>query len=151
MTIKIREARESDFVFLVDSQLKMAKETENLDLSEGLIEQGIKNVLLDEHKAIYYIAEINNNYAGTLMITKEWSDWRNAWVLWIQSVYTVIEYRKMGVYNSLYKYIKKMVADNDDYCGIRLYVDKTNIPAQKVYRKLGMNGNHYRFFEWMEC
>lgn len=151
MTIKIREARESDLVFLVDSMLKMAKETEDLELSENTLRQGIKNVLLDEHKAIYYIAEINNNYAGTLMITKEWSDWRNAWVLWIQSVYTVVEYRKNGVYKSLYQYIKQLVADNADYCGIRLYVDKTNIPAQKVYTKLGMNGNHYRFFEWMEC
>lgn len=150
MDIIIREARESDLNFLVGSMLKMAKETEDLDLSAEVLEPGIKNGLLDPLKAKYYIAEIDNNYAGTLMITKEWSDWRNAWVLWIQSVYTVMEYRKMGIYNSLYQHIKTLVKTNKEYCGIRLYVDKTNTPAQKVYTKLGMNGDHYQFFEWME-
>lgn len=150
MTIKIREAHQNDLDFLVDAMLKMAKETENLDLSYNVLEPGIKNGLLDPLKAKYFIAEIDNKYAGTLMITKEWSDWRNAWVLWIQSVYTVIEYRNKGVYNALYQHIKNMVLTNNQYCGIRLYVDKTNIPAQKVYTKLGMNGDHYQFFEWME-
>ncbi len=150
MNISIREATIKDLDFLVDSMLKMAKETEDIDLLAHILEPGIKNGLLDPLKAKYYIAEIDNNYAGTLMITKEWSDWRNAWVLWIQSVYTVVEYRKKGVYNFLYQHIKNMVVNNENYCGIRLYVDKTNTSAQQVYSKLGMDGDHYQFFEWME-
>jgi GNAT superfamily N-acetyltransferase len=150
MKIEIRDANVEDLDFLVDSMLKMAKETEDLNLSAEVLEPGIKNGLTDPRKAKYYIADIDNQYAGTLMITKEWSDWRNAWVLWIQSVYTVVEYRKKGVYNALYQHIKNMVASHEEYCGIRLYVDKTNIPAQKVYTKLGMNGDHYQFFEWMQ-
>ncbi len=150
MDISIREANNNDLEFLVDSMLKMAKETEGLELSAAVLEPGIRNGLNDKLKAQYYIAEIDKNYAGTLMITKEWSDWRNAWVLWIQSVYTVPHYRQKGVYAALYQFIKKMVVANKEYCGIRLYVDKTNVSAQKVYSKMGMNGEHYRFYEWME-
>ena len=150
MEIKIRNANLNDLPILVDSMIKMAKETEDLDLQPSVLEPGIKNGLIDPLKASYFIAEIDNHFAGTLMITKEWSDWRNAWVLWIQSVYTDINYRNKGVYKALYQYIKAMVDEHSEYCGIRLYVDKTNTSAQKVYTKLGMNGDHYQFFEWME-
>jgi ribosomal protein S18 acetylase RimI-like enzyme len=147
--IIIREATINDLDFLVDSMVKMAKETENLVLSPSILEPGIKSGLMDKLKANYFIAEINNQRAGTLMITKEWSDWRNAWVLWIQSVYTSESFRKLGVYKALYNHIKKLVIANPDFCGIRLYVDKTNKPAQNVYTTLGMNGEHYQMFEWM--
>ncbi len=150
MEIKIREANISDLNILVNSMVKMAKETEDLVLSPNVLEPGIRNGLNDKSKAEYFIAEINNDIAGMLMITKEWSDWRNAWVLWIQSVYTIKAYRKQGVYRALYQYIKQKVDDNKEYCGIRLYVDKTNISAQEVYTVLGMNGEHYQMFEWME-
>jgi ribosomal protein S18 acetylase RimI-like enzyme len=149
MTIEIREATINDLPTIVDFMQKMAKETENLILSPDILEPGIKNGLLDSNKAEYFIAEMNGQIAGSLMITKEWSDWRNAWVLWIQSVYTKLEYRERGVYKALYSFIERKVELNNEYCGIRLYVDTTNVTAINVYTKLGMNGEHYKLFERM--
>ena len=149
MSILIRKAELNDLPIIVDFMLKMAKETENLNLSAEVLKPGIKQGLKDTNKAEYYIAEINGTVAGSLMITKEWSDWRNAWVLWLQSVYTGKKFRKMGVYKALYNHIQKKVEESTEYCGLRLYVDSTNYTAIKVYSKLGMDGNHYRLFERM--
>jgi ribosomal protein S18 acetylase RimI-like enzyme len=149
MSIKIRKATISDLPTIVDFMLKMAKETEDLILSSAILSPGIESGLNNSNKAEYFIAEIDGKIAGSLMITKEWSDWRNAWILWIQSVYTVRKYRKMGVYKALYNFIEKKVEESQEYCGIRLYVDSTNHTAIKVYTKLGMNGNHYKLFERM--
>ena len=147
--IVIRKAEISDITTLVDFMLKMAKETEDLNLDASVLEAGIAGGLKDTKKAEYFIAENNGNSIGSLMITKEWSDWRNAWVLWIQSVYTVEKYRNKGVYRSLYNHIQQLVKKEENYCGIRLYVDNTNVVAQRVYSKLGMNGEHYTLYEWM--
>jgi len=149
MNIEIRKANIEDLPIIVDFMLKMSKETEELLLSPQVLEPGIKQGLEDDSKAEYFIAEIDGEIAGSLMITKEWSDWRNAWVLWIQSVYTVVKYRNKGVYKALYNYIEQIVESSKEYCGIRLYVDTTNNTAIKVYTKLGMNGEHYKLFERM--
>ena len=148
MKIKIREAILEDLPLIVDFQLKMALETENLILDDAIISEGIKNGLLDKNKATYFIAEIDNVSVGSLMITKEWSDCRNTWVIWIQSVYVSEKHREKGVYKSLYNHIKTMVDTDSSYSGIRLYVDITNTKAQDVYSKLGMNGDHYKLFEF---
>ncbi len=147
--IEIRKGVESDLDTLVDFMVLMAKETEDLNLKDEILRQGIKAALVDEQKGIYYIAEINGHIAGSLMTTFEWSDWRNNWVLWIQSVYTYPTFRGKGVYKALYENLKAKV-DRGEYAGIRLYVDKTNTSAQKVYEQLGMDGNHYHFYEWMK-
>jgi GNAT superfamily N-acetyltransferase len=146
--IKIRKATQSDLNTLVDFMIEMAHETEGLRLKPEVLQPGIGAALKDEHKGIYYIAEIEGAIAGSLMTTFEWSDWRNAWVLWVQSVYTHPDYRGKGVYKSLYQNLIEKV-ENGKYAGIRLYVDKTNVEAQKVYEKLGMDGSHYNFYEWM--
>jgi len=85
-----------------------------------------------------------------LLTTYEWSDWRNGTVLWIQSVYVDLLFRKRGVYAALYSHIKVLVADDKSLKGIRLYVDESNQKAMEVYARLGMNGEHYRVFEWMK-
>ena len=85
-----------------------------------------------------------------LLIIREWSDWRAAFVLWIHSVYVIKEFRGQGVYKTLYKSIKDMVQKSDEFAGIRLYVDKTNLNATKVYEKLEMNDEHYNLFEWLK-
>ncbi len=149
MSIEIRKAILSDVDTIVSFMLKMAKETEDLTLFAEVLKPGITNGIMDSAKAEYFVAEINNEIAGSLMITKEWSDWRNAWVLWIQSVYTVEKFRQKGVYKALYKHIENMVENSANYCGIRLYVDTTNRTAINVYTSLGMNGEHYRLFEKM--
>ena len=150
MHYKIRQAEESDLNTLVGFQLKMALETEDLKLDKQVLSNGISAGLKDENKATYFVAENNNIIVGTLMITKEWSDWRYAWVIWIQSVYVDEAYRGNGIYRALYNYIKDKVKNDSTIGGIRLYVDKTNTIAQKVYTNLGMNGDHYQLFEDME-
>jgi len=84
------------------------------------------------------------------MITYEWSDWRNGMVWWIQSVYILSEHRSSGVFRKMYEYIQHIVSEKENVMGIRLYVDKTNIIAQKAYNKLKMDGEHYKLYEWMK-
>jgi len=148
-SIVIRKGKLSDLDTLVDFMIAMAKETEDLVLESHVLKPGIEAALNDEQKGVYYIAEIDGVIAGSLMTTFEWSDWRNAWVLWVQSVYTHPDYRGRGVYKFLYQNLVQKV-NAGEYAGIRLYVDKTNTPAQKVYEKLGMDASHYHFYEWMK-
>lgn len=159
MNIRITSASNGDIEAIVGFQLRMALETEDLILDGVVLNEGVKAVIGDPSKATYYIARISNVpgvgegeevAAGMLMITLEWSDWRNGWVWWIQSVYVREEYRKYGVFRSLYGHIKQLVAESQNVKGIRLYVDKRNVRAQKVYESLGMTGEHYSTFEWMK-
>ncbi len=150
MRTKVREAIPSDAAFIVDFQLKMAFETENLKLTKSIVELGVKAVFDDNSKGRYYVAEVDGNIVGSLLTTYEWSDWRNGNVLWIQSVYILKDFRARGIFKELYTYIKEKVTSNsNDFRGIRLYVDKTNEAAQKVYDKLGMENHHYEMYEWM--
>ena len=149
MELSVREAKKSDASKIVEFQMAMALETESLELEKNVLTLGVNAVLEDPSKARYFIAEEGGNSIGMLMITLEWSDWRNGWVWWIQSVYTAPKYRGKGVYKLLYQYIKTHVQRSDNIRGIRLYVDKTNITAQNVYKALGMNGDHYSTYEWM--
>lgn len=147
---KIREAIPADAAYIVDFQLKMAFETENLKLTKTIVELGVDAVFDDISKGTYYVAEIDGNIVGSLLTTYEWSDWRNGQVLWIQSVYILKEFRGQGIFKEMYTYIKEKVTNqSNDFRGIRLYVDKTNEAAQKVYDKLGMENHHYEMYEWM--
>jgi ribosomal protein S18 acetylase RimI-like enzyme len=148
--VQIRNAHEDDVDTIVSFQMAMAKETENITLNEKNVWQGVVNVIHDVQKGKYYLAQDNDVVVGSLLITKEWSDWRNRWVLWIQSVYVLPQYRGKGVFKQMYNHIKKLAEENEEVAGIRLYVDKSNKNAIKVYEKLGMNGEHYKVFEWMK-
>ncbi|MFA7180745.1 MAG: GNAT family N-acetyltransferase [Bacteroidales bacterium] len=150
MNIVVRDALKSDLEEILDFQINMAKETESIDLERDVLKIGVSSVLEDSAKAKYFIADNEGEAAGMLMITTEWSDWRNGWVWWIQSVYVKPGYRKMGVYKMLYNHIKKIVGSSDELKGIRLYVDKRNVRAQQVYESLGMTGDHYTTYEWMK-
>ena len=146
----IRSAQEKDLLQLVAFQMAMALETENLTLDQEVLTQGMQAVLADANKGAYYVAEMEGNVMGSLMITYEWSDWRNGMVWWIQSVFVDKAFRGKGVYKALYTHIQNLVKADEKIRGVRLYVDKTNISAQEVYKKLGMNGEHYATFEWMK-
>ena len=159
MNIKITKATNDDIEAIVGFQLRMALETEDLILDGVVLNEGVKAVIDDPSKASYYVARISDVLgveegeevaAGMLMITLEWSDWRNGWVWWIQSVYVREEYRQYGVFRALYNHIKQLVTESNNVRGIRLYVDKRNLKAQKVYESLGMTGEHYSTFEWMK-
>jgi len=146
----IREAISSDGPYIVDFQVKMALETENLKLDTSIVEFGVKAVFEDSSKGTYYVAEMDGNIVASLLTTYEWSDWRNGRVLWIQSVFVDAPYRGNGIYRKLYEHVKGIVRHAEtDFRGIRLYVDKTNTSAQKVYEKLGMENHHYEMYEWM--
>ncbi|QIA09525.1 GNAT family N-acetyltransferase [Draconibacterium halophilum] len=146
----IRQATLNDHKTLVDFQLAMAHETEGIELHRPTVEKGVAAVLNNSTKGNYYVAEINGQVVSSLLTTFEWSDWRNGTILWIQSVYVMPDFRRKGVYRSMYAHIKEKVMQTDDLNGIRLYADKTNAAAQKTYEKLGMNQEHYVMFEWMK-
>lgn len=148
--ICIKPASIEDAPLIVAWQMKMALETENLVLDQNKVTNGVNAVFRNPEKGFYLIAILGETRCGSLMITPEWSDWRNAWVWWIQSVYVLPEFRKTGVFNAMYSYIRHKVSERDDVSGIRLYVDISNHSAQEVYSRIGMNGGHYRTFEWMK-
>lgn len=151
MSIKIRPGLLFDIDTIADFQVRMAFETENgLKLDPPTVQKGVSAVIDDPSKGKYWLAEVDGKVAGCLLTVPEWSDWRNGTVLWIHSVYVAPEFRKNGVYKALYAHLKEMVSSSSEYRGLRLYVDKTNQNAQKVYEKLGMDGSHYITYEWMK-
>lgn len=147
-TIAVRTATFDDVEFIADANYSMAKEIENIELDRDVLFKGVRAVFRDPAKGRYIIGEYDGKVAGCLLITHEWSDWRNCNVAWIQSLYVIEECRGKGVFKSMYASIEQLVKDGE-YAGIRLYVDKTNANAMEVYSGLGMNGDHYLLFEKM--
>ncbi len=148
--IKIREATTKDISLIVSFQLKMAMESEEMLLDKAILENGVNAVFEDQNKGRYYVAGFENQIVGSMLNTYEWSDWRNGIIIWFQSVYVMPEYRKNGIFKNMYQHIKNIVEKNDQYKGMRLYVDVGNLKAQKVYADMGMVGDHYFTYEWMK-
>lgn len=147
MNIHIREASQEDAECLVKWAQAMALETESKILADANIVPGISAGLADAQIARYFVAEIDGIPAGTLMLTTEWSDWRNGFWLWIQSVYVLPEHRRKGIYRALYAHVQAMARQDTNVCGIRLYVEKENTNAQLTYQSLGMKDAHYLIYE----
>lgn len=142
----LRVADFSDTEDLLHHNLEMALETEQLVLEKDLVRAGVQTLLLRPEKGFYLIAEISGKIAGSLMITYEWSDWRNSDIWWIQSVFVRPEFRRMGVYTALHTEIVKMGKEKG--AGkIRLYAERDNIEAHKTYIQQGMEPSHYLLFE----
>lgn len=146
----IRIGNIEDLETIAQFNYLMALETENLRLNKEILLQGVKEILSDPEKGIYFVYEKEGCVIGQLMITKEWSDWRGGYFAWIQSVYVSEAYRKQNVFKELFGYVKAMVDNSSEYCGIRLYVNKNNKRAQSVYKKLGMDESDYLMYEY-EC
>ena len=146
----IREADIADIEIITNFQLAMALESENLELDNNILSKGVKAVFEDSFKGKYYVAESDGQVVASLMTTYEWSDWRNGMVIWIQSVYVRPEFRKSGVFRRMYNHLKTLVETSNYYRGLRLYVDTSNKNAITVYQNIGMNGDHYRVFEYMK-
>jgi len=147
--MNVRNATAKDAPVITDFQLRMALETEELCLDSVVVNAGVAAVFDDPSKGSYFVAEEAGAVIASLMITCEWSDWRNGLVWWIQSVYVTPKFRKRGVFACMYDFIKKQVETSVNVRGLRLYVDKRNELAQKVYTRLGMNNSHYDTYEWM--
>lgn len=135
-----------DIESIVQFQSDMAMESEGCVLDKEKVTKGVTAAMLDDSKGIYWVAKFEKRPIGSLMLTREWSDWNNEWYWWIQSVYVIPEFRKKGVYKAMYKKVKDAAKANN-VSQIRLYVDKTNVSAQKVYQNLGMQESHYLMFE----
>ncbi|MFP6795556.1 MAG: GNAT family N-acetyltransferase [Pseudomonadales bacterium] len=145
--IAIRRAIETDLELLVGFQVAMAAESEDKGLDETTLRHGISTALLDDELALYLVAEISDNAVGTLMVTWEWSDWRDGRFWWIQSVYVAPTHRRIGVYSAMHRHVSALASEDPTAVGIRLYVEKDNSGAQATYRRLGMAETHYRLFE----
>ncbi len=148
--IIVRKSQNSDKNIIANFQVRMAKETEQIDLDRDIVNKGVNAVLNSPAKGIYFVAESENKIIASLLITFEWSDWRNGNVYWIHSIYVLPEFRKKGVFKTMYLHLKNIAQKDENIRGLRLYVDKTNINAQKVYEIMGMDGDHYMLYEWMK-
>lgn len=150
MDVRYRSATRHDSRVIIEFQQAMAVETEGVTLDGAICTRGVSGVFDDPSRGRYFVAEAGGAVVGSLLITYEWSDWRDGVVWWIQSVYVVPDLRRQGIYAGLYAHVRSMATVDPSVRGIRLYVDRRNKPAQEVYRKLGMNGEHYLVFEWMK-
>lgn len=140
-------ANKDDISTIVNFNSAMAMETENKQLDSVTVRKEVEAALKNRELGFYLIAESDGVPVGQLMVTKEWSDWRNGEFWWIQSVYIHTDYCKNNIYRKLYSEVIKSAKESGKVCGIRLYVDKNNTKAQKVYSKLGMTESNYLLFE----
>lgn len=143
----ISEAKAQDAEAIAHFQVDMAKESEGAILDFDTVLKGVAQGIADPTKATYIIArDAQGGPVGSLMLTREWSDWHCAWYWWIQSVYIHPEHRRRGIYRAMYQRVKEMAIESK-VSSIRLYADKTNLRAQQTYQSLGMTASHYMIFE----
>jgi GNAT superfamily N-acetyltransferase len=147
--ITIRKAISSDAQSIIDFQMKMAWETEKITLNPITVNKGVNEVFTDPVKGEYYVAAADGKVIASLLITYEWSDWRNCNIWWFQSVYVIPEFRRQGVFRKMYAFIRNR-AEEQGVIGLRLYVETGNTRAKKTYESLGMTGDHYSLYEWMK-
>ena len=146
MNLKIRKAIKSDVSFLAKNNQALAKETENINLKLDTIMSGVSNAL-DREDCHYFIAEFNEILVGQTLITYEWSDWRNGLIWWMQSVYVLTNFRRQGVFRTLFNHIENLARNNPKVKALRLYVIQNNYSGIKTYENLGMNHSGYIVFE----
>lgn len=142
----IRAARLQDAPTIAQFNAQMARETEHRELNQALLLAGVEHAILHPDLSRYFLAEVDGQLVGQLMITFEWSDWRNANFWWIQSVYVRPDFRKRGIFRSLYGHVEHL-ARQCHACGLRLYVERENQAAQRVYQSLGMSDANYLVYE----
>ena len=145
--INIRPARRSDTTVIARFNTSLARETEGLHLDATRVRRGVSALLRDEAKGKYFIAEAGSEIAGQLLITREWSDWRDGDFWWIQSVYVSPRFRRQGVFQALYDHVRRLAQTSPRVSGLRLYVERKNLRAKRTYRRLGMSKTHYELFE----
>ncbi|MDA0711444.1 MAG: GNAT family N-acetyltransferase [bacterium] len=145
----IRKGRPEDETTLAEFQVLLAEESEHIALDPMVVQKGVRAVFDDPARGSYWVAESDGAIVGCLLTVPEWSDWRNGTVLWIHSVYVTPSARRLGVFRAMYNRLKREVTSSDNLRGLRLYVEKENERAQKVYEAMGMAATRYDLFEWM--
>jgi GNAT superfamily N-acetyltransferase len=148
MTLSIRRATPADEAVLVEFNLALAWETEHKRLNRDVLTVGVRGVFADSARGFYTVAENERGeIVGQMMVTFEWSDWRNGWFWWVQSVYVREEARRGGVFRALYCEIERQANANSNVIGLRLYVERENDRARATYRSLGMIDTTYGMME----
>ena len=145
--LQVRMASSADRDAFVRFNRAMALETENRKLDENVVAPGVDAVFEDPARGFYVVAQCGDDLAAALLVTFEWSDWRNANFWWIQSVYVMPAYRRRGLYRRLYQYVRERARSEGGVCGFRLYVEKHNSIARQVYESLGMTASDYLMYE----
>lgn len=143
---QIEKGTIGDINAIAGFQVAMAMESEGTTLDLERVTRGVTMAMDDEAKGQYIVARCEGKVVGSLMLTREWSDWNCQWYWWIQSVYVEPRHRGKGVYRAMYERVKQM-ARNENVSQVRLYVDKTNNTAQHAYQHLGMTETHYLMYE----
>jgi ribosomal protein S18 acetylase RimI-like enzyme len=146
-SLTVRRATAADRGTLAEYNRRMAWETEHKRLDEAVLARGVAAVFADPAKGFYLVAEDGGEVVGQLMVTTEWSDWRNGWFWWVQSVYVREEARRRGVFRALFAEVVRLGREAGDVVGVRLYVERDNASAQRTYRSLGMNDAGYFVYE----
>lgn len=147
MTIQIRDARPDDRAIIADFNARLAHETEDKILDPDVLGRGVARALADPDRLRYWLAEFDGRAVGQAAITREWSDWRDGWLWWLQSVYVVPEARGRGVFRALYEQIRRLGRDDPEVIGLRLYVEGRNDRAQRTYHALGLAPAGYHVLE----
>ena len=145
--IAVRVATAADAEFLVRGNAAMALETEDLSLDLDRLRDGVHALFEQPGRGVYYVAELDGQRAGQMMITYEWSDWRNGLFWWIQSVYVEPRFRSQGVFKAIYRHVEHLARTTPGVCGLRLYVENSNSQAQEIYQRLGLQRTAYKMFE----
>ncbi len=147
MAITIRQATAADVDTVCEFNRLLALETENKTLDSGVLKPGVTAMLTDSAKGLYFLATEKDNILGQMGVTYEWSDWRNGWIWWIQSVYVRPDARRRGVCRRLLEAIRRSAQAEYQAIGLRLYVERENIRAQETYRKMGLEWTTYQVME----
>lgn len=143
----IRHANIDDVDTIANYNVAMALETEGIALDLDRVTHGVRAVLDDPSKGFYVVVDIESRVVGQMMVTFEWSDWRNGVFWWIQSVYVHPDHRRSSIFTQLYRHVERSAKEADDVCGLRLYVEHENAIAQSTYQNLGMTQARYKVYE----
>ena len=136
--MEIRLATSDDLECIVEYNMRLASETEDKHLDRDTLRQGVLALLKDPNKGRYFVAVHERNVIGQLMHTREWSDWRNGDIWWLQSVYIAEPFRRKGVFRKLFEHLWNEAQSSSDVVGVRLYVEVENLAAQETYANMGL-------------
>ena len=146
-SVRVRAARPEDLEVLVDFNCRLARETEDHELDPATVRRGLSRLFDNPAAGFYTVSELEGRVVGCLLITFEWSDWRDGWLWWIQSVYVEAAARRRGVFRRLFEHVREKAETDADVRGLRLYVERGNGRAQATYASMGMEEAPYKLFE----
>jgi GNAT superfamily N-acetyltransferase len=147
MSLVIRPGIPADAPVVAEFNRLLALESEHKVLDPVILAAGVAAALADSERARYFVAEEDGQVLGQLALTREWSDWRNRWVWWLQSVYVRSDARRRGVFRALFEHVETLSRQDPDVLGLRLYVEQENTVAQETYARLGMSNAGYLVLE----